>query len=130
MTAQPIPRVVFDTNTFLSALVFTTSRLAWLRSHWRQGGCVPLVSRESAKELIRVLAYPKLGLSAELSLELQSDYFPHCENVNPLERCPVLCRDLLVTGDEELLVLAGQTVFVIETPEEYRRRISGAERNL
>lgn len=146
MTAQPIPRVVFDTNTVLSALVFTTSRLAWLRSHWRQGGCVPLVSRESAKELIRVLAYPRLGLSAELSLELQGDYFPHCENVNPLERCLVLCRDpkdqqfldlaqsgkadLLVTGDEDLLVLAGQTLFVIETPEEYRRRISGAERIL
>ena len=142
MTVQPIPRVLFDTNTVVSALVFTTGRLAWLRLHWRQGGCVPLVSRASAKELLRVLAYPKLRLSAELSLELQSDYFPHCENVNPLERCPVFCRDpkdqrfldlahcgradLLVTGDDDLLALAGQTAFVIETPEAYRLRMIGA----
>jgi predicted nucleic acid-binding protein len=30
---------------------------------------------------------------------------------------------MLVTGDKDLLALAGQTAFVIETPEEYRRRI-------
>jgi predicted nucleic acid-binding protein len=35
--------------------------------------------------------------------------------------------DLLVTGDEDLLALAGKTEFVIETPEEYRRRIAGGE---
>ena len=29
----------------------------------------------------------------------------------------------LVSGDRDLLVLAGQTKFRIETPEEYRRRI-------
>jgi predicted nucleic acid-binding protein len=50
---------------------------------------------------------------------------------------PVLCRDpkdqafldlaengkadLLVTGDDDLLVLAGQTAFVVESPEAYRR---------
>ena len=141
---RPAPRVVFDTNTVVSSLVFTSGRLAWLRLHWRVGGCIPLISRATAKELIRVLAYSKFMLSAERCLELQSDYFPHCENVDPLEKCPVSCRDpkdqpfldlahsgkasLLVTGDEDLLALAGQTEFLIETPEAYRCRISGGER--
>jgi predicted nucleic acid-binding protein len=33
--------------------------------------------------------------------------------------------DLLVTGDRDLLSLAGQTAFLIETPDAYRRRIPG-----
>jgi predicted nucleic acid-binding protein len=35
---------------------------------------------------------------------------------------------LLVTGDQDLLALAGQTAFLIEAPEDYRRRIFGGER--
>ncbi len=138
MTVQPVPRVVFDTNTVVSALVFTTSRLAWLRLHWRDYACVPLVSRATVAELIRILAYSKFQLSVERRLELQGDYLPYCEQFDPTEKCPVSCRDakdqpfldlahcgkagLLVTGDEDLLALAGQTAFVIETPEEYRGR--------
>ncbi len=139
VTKPQIPRVVFDTNSVVSALVFTGGRLAWLRSHWRDGGCVPLISRSTATELIRVLAYAKFRLSEERSLELQGDYFPYCSNIEPSERCPISCRDgndqplldlaqcgkadLLVTGDEDLLVLAGQTAFVIEPPDAYRLRM-------
>jgi putative PIN family toxin of toxin-antitoxin system len=132
--------VVFNTNTVISAVVFTSGRLAWLRLQWRDGSCIPLVSRATAKELIRVLGYPKFMLSVERCLELQSDYFPHCENIDVLEKCPVSCRDardqpfldlaqsgkadLLVTGDADLLALSGETEFVIETPDSYRQRIS------
>jgi len=38
--------------------------------------------------------------------------------------------DVLVTGDKDLLALAGQTEFLIVMPEMYRRRIAGAEQNL
>ena len=143
MNVQPVPRVVFDTNTVVSALVFTTGRLAWLRLHWREGKCVSLISRTTAKELVRVLAYSKFRLSAERCLELQSDYLPYCRNIDTAKRCPVSCRDpkdqrfldlahcgkayLLVTGDDDLLALVGQTAFVIETPEAYRRRAFGEE---
>jgi uncharacterized protein len=139
MTVPPVPRVVFDTNTVISALVFAGGSIAWLRLHWRKGGCVPLVSRATVSELIRILAYSKFRLTAERSLELQSDYLPYCTNIDSEERCPVACRDpkdqpfldlahcgqaeLLVTGDDDLLALAGQTAFVIETPEAYRRRV-------
>ena len=134
-------RAVFDTNTVLSALLFSSGRLTWLRSHWREGDCVPLISRATAAELTRVLSYPKFRLSPDDRLELMADYLPYCKTIEPEKRCPLLCRDakdqpfldlaqsgnadLLVTGDRDLLSLAGQTAFLIETPEAYRRRILG-----
>jgi len=55
-------RVVFDTNTVISALLFGGS-LGWLVAHWQNELVTPLVSRETAQELLRVLGYPKFGLS-------------------------------------------------------------------
>jgi predicted nucleic acid-binding protein len=68
-----------------------------------------------------------------------ADYLPYCEVVELTEICAAACRDtkdqpfldlaqsgkadVLVSGDQDLLVLAGQTRFLIETPEAYRRRI-------
>jgi putative PIN family toxin of toxin-antitoxin system len=134
-------RVVFDTNAVISALVFTAGRLAWLRAHWRERRSIALVSRATAAELKWVLGYRKLKLSAEYQFELLGDYLIYCETIEVNEICPIQCRDaknqplldlahsgradLLVTVDEHLLLLAGQTAFHIETPEEYRSRISG-----
>jgi uncharacterized protein len=133
-------RVVFDTTTVVSALLFRKGRLAWLRQHWREGGCVSLISRATAAELTRVLGYPKFALSPEDRRELLAEYLPYCEVIEPAERCALTCRDpndqpfldlsqngradVLVSGDQDLLALAGQTAFLIETPEAYRRRIS------
>lgn len=143
MTAQPVRRVVFDTNVVLSALLFPTGRLAWLRLHWQEGNAVPLVSPATARELTRVLAYPKFRLSAQYRLELLALYLPYSESCDPADKCPIACRDphdqplldlahcgnseALVTGNQDLLALAGQTGFFIETPEDYRRRILGEE---
>jgi putative PIN family toxin of toxin-antitoxin system len=135
-------RVVFDTTTVVSALLFPKGRSAWLRQHWSAGGCLPLISRATAAELTRVLRYPKFGLTPEDTRELLADYLPYCEVIEPSERCKVVCRDaddqpfldlaqsgradLLVSGDQDLLALAGETTFLIETSEAYRRRISEA----
>jgi putative PIN family toxin of toxin-antitoxin system len=132
-------RVVFDTNTVLSALLFANGSLSWLRSHWREGGCIPLISRATITELTRVLGYPKFQLSLDDQLELLGDYLPYCERVEPAEQCTLACRDendqplldlaqsgradLLVTGDKDLLSLSGQAKFLIETPAAYRIRI-------
>jgi len=134
-------RVVFDTNVVLSALLFPAGRQAWLRQHWREGGAVALISPATARELTRVIGYPKFRLSEQYRMELLALYIPYCESLNPVDKCLVECRDakdqplldlaqsgkadVLVTGDEDLLALAGQTEFVIVTPEEYRRRIAG-----
>ena len=145
MTDPKRQQVVFDTNTVVSALVFTAGRLAWLREHWRERRSVLLVSHAPVAELKRVLGYRKLKLSAEYQFELLGDYLSYCESIEAKEICPIHCRDakdqpfldlaqsgnadLLVTGDEDLLALAGQTAFIIETPEDYRRRIAGVEQN-
>jgi uncharacterized protein len=135
-------RVVFDTTTVVSALLFANGRLAWLRQHWREGGCVPLISRATAAELTRVLRYPKFGLSPDDARELLAEYLPYCEVIEATERCASVCRDandqmfldlaqsgranVLISGDQDLLTLAGETTFLIETPEAYRRRIAEA----
>ena len=134
-----IRRVVFDTATVVSALLFANGRLAWLRQHWNEQACNPLVSTATAAELTRVLAYPKFRLFPDDRNELLADYLPCCEIVEPSIRCPILCRDsndqpfldlaqsgnasLLISGDQDLLALAGKTSFVIETAEAYRSRV-------
>lgn len=122
--AKP-PRVVLDTNVVLSALVFTHGATARLRQAWQQGHCLPLVSTATAQELVRVLAYPKFRLSAAEREELLADYLPHAEVVAVPSPPPAVpdCRDphdlpflhlaaagaaqALITGDKDLLVLAG-----------------------
>jgi hypothetical protein len=54
-------RVIFDTNAIVSALLFRGAA-TWLVEHWQSGEVTPMVSRETARELLRVLAYPKFGL--------------------------------------------------------------------
>jgi putative PIN family toxin of toxin-antitoxin system len=144
MSTASKARVVFDTNVVLSALLFH-GQLSWLVGHWQAGDFLPIISRATAAELTRILAYPKFRLTADEQLEALASYIPYCEVVEIAKSCPVLCRDakdqplldlaqsgkadLLVTGDEDLLALVGQTEFLIETPEEYRRRVSGTEPN-
>lgn len=132
-------RVVFDTNTVLSALLFPNGRVARLRRYWSGGRCTPLTSAETALELARVLAYPKFRLSPDERHELLADYLPYCEIVDVTEPCWVTCRDVkdqavldlaqsakagvLVSGDLDLLVLHGQTSFAIESPQLFASRV-------
>lgn len=133
------PRVVLDTNVVLSALLFGGGLAGQVRRLWQQGLCLPLASTATAQELVRVLAYPKFRLSASDQHELLADYLPSTQTV----RVPVppptvpLCRDAhdlpflhlavagrarwLVTGDADLLALAGQTRFGIVDPAAFVR---------
>lgn len=134
-------RVVLDTNVLLSALLFDEGRLAWLRRAWQDGILVPLLSRATAEELLRVLKYPKFRLSPAEREELLADVLPFCESVSiddsPANLPP--CRDAddrmflevatqgradaLVTGDADLLTLAGAFAVPIITPAELRERL-------
>jgi putative PIN family toxin of toxin-antitoxin system len=128
-------RVVLDTNVAVSALVFQEGRLAWLREAWAAGRIVPLVSTETLAELVRVLAYPKLKLSEEETKNVLAHYMEHAEAVpeaGASTRVPE-CRDpddrkflqlayaakadALVTGDDDLLVLAGKSRMPVLTPD-------------
>jgi len=135
-------RVVLDTNVVLSATLFEKGRVAWLRDAWTKGTVTPLVDRPCADELLRVLGYPKFKLTRDEIEALLGSYLPHAEivetsSVNPgrLPRCRdpedqkflVLAQNgraqVLVTGDQALLALAGQTRFTIETPAAFRERL-------
>jgi len=133
-------RVVFDTNTIVSALLFRGAT-SWLVGHWQSGEVTSMISRETARELLRVLAYPKFCLSPAQAEAVATRYLRHAERVEfagendslPLCRDPsdqmfirlaVAGRaDFLVSGDKDLLDLRGTMPFVIESPTEYRRRI-------
>ncbi len=130
-------RVVFDTNVVLSALVFGKGRLAPIRDAWHRGDCVPLVSSVTAGELIRALAYPKFGLSADDQSELLADYLPWCTTVRMPAMPPKVpaCRDpfdipflqlavlgkadYLVTGDRDLLAISDKSALPIVTLEKF-----------
>jgi putative PIN family toxin of toxin-antitoxin system len=134
-------RVVFDTNTVISALLFSKGRLAWLRTVWQQGTIAPLISKATTEEIVRVLAYPKFHLDVAEQEELLGDFLPFAEIIDavlPTGEVPI-CRDkydqiflelavageadALVTGDEDLLVLAEQSPIPIMTPADFHRRI-------
>jgi putative PIN family toxin of toxin-antitoxin system len=133
------PRVVFDTGVVVSALVFKGGALDWLRDAWREGRVVPLVSRATADELIRVLAYPKFRLSEADREELLGEFLPYAEPVNArppksglprcrdpedrmfLELAAAAHADALVTGDDDLLALADAFTIPIVAPAAWRR---------
>ena len=126
-------RVVLDTNVVVSALLFTRGPAARVREAWQAGQVLPLASRATVAELVRVLTYPKFRLSAEDQAELLSDYLPATTVVTVTEPPPAVprCRDphdvpflhlaaagradALVSGDGDLLALVGQTPWRILT---------------
>lgn len=125
------PVVVIDTNLVLSALVFGGGAPATLRRAW------PLVSKVTAAELIRVLAYLKFHLGVEEREQLLADYLPYCSSVRVQKGLTGIpsCRDpfdqhflelalagrahYLVSGDKDLLTLSARPSFRIVTAADF-----------
>ena len=97
---------------------------------------MPVVSSETLAELVRVLAYPKLGLTVEQQKTALTFYMEHaeiCAEPRARNKLPK-CRDLkdemflrlayaakvdaIVTGDNDLLALAGVSRIPILSPSE------------
>ncbi len=76
-----IPRVVLDTNCIVSALIFSRSNFAWLRDGWQARRFVALASRDTVRELLRVLHYPKFKLSHDEQEMLMAEFLPYVETV-------------------------------------------------
>lgn len=129
-------RVVFDTNTVISALLFK-GKLTVLVNHWQKSFVTTLVCEHTLKEFERVLAYPKFKLSQMQIDNLIASYLPFTEIIEVSECINTLpqCRDnkdqmflelalignanILVTGDLDLLELNKQVPFDIIMPIEY-----------
>ena len=130
-------RVVFDTNTVVSALLFEHGQLSWLRDHWRSSEVVALVARPTIDELIRVLAYPKFNLNKAEIEALLADYLPftsavtvppklqspQCSDINDQMFVDLAIQgqaDILVTGDRALLAM--EIEVTIERAADYKHR--------
>jgi putative PIN family toxin of toxin-antitoxin system len=129
-------RVVIDTNIIVSALIFG-GKVSRLRLAWQNDLFIPLVSKATTTELIRVLAYPKFKLTPTEQEDLISDYILFCEAVAMPDHLPVIpeCRDpfdvpflllavvseadYLVTGNLDLLSLKDNFSCPIITAEDF-----------
>jgi len=135
------PRVVIDTNVVLSALLFKSGRVSWLVPLWRFGPIIPIISKDTASELIRVLKYPKFKLTPEEQTAVLSAFLPYAEVSAARGAVSVpTCRDpddnmflvlaaqaradYLVTGDAGLLAVCGFKTCPIITPEQFRRNLN------
>lgn len=135
------PRLVLDTNVLLSALLFHQGSVAWMRHAWQSDAIRPLASRETTKELIRVLAYPKFKLADADCEDLLGDYLPWCETVTVPDKTKIPdCRDpfdrpflalalaakadALITGDKDLLELAASFKVPILTPAAFKEQFA------
>lgn len=116
-------KVVLDTNCIISALLFSRQKMAWLRHAWQAGEFAPVVSKETATELIRVLSYPKFKLTQPEQTILLADFLPYAFTQGHFAVPPDLPTlrdqadqmfltlavasnaDALVTGDNDLLAI-------------------------
>jgi putative PIN family toxin of toxin-antitoxin system len=118
---------VLDTNVLVSALLFRSGRLSWLRQAWQAMALRPVMAKPTTEELLRVLAYPKFRLTAADVEALLEELLPWVEVFaapipSVVKRWTVrdpkdqifldlalgAGADLLVTGDADLLVLSDQ----------------------
>jgi len=118
-------RVVLDTNLLVSTLLFEGGRLAWILHGWQSGRIKPVVAEPTARELLRVLAYPTFQLKPAEIEQFLAELLPWSETWRqPLEASEPRCRDrkdqvfldlavsarveVLVSGDADLLSLQDQ----------------------
>jgi uncharacterized protein len=128
-------RVVIDTNVLLSGLLFGGAP-GRIRDLWVTGRLVPLLSRETFAEFIRVLAYPKFRLTpAEITIIVEGELLPFAEVMDATVDASGMCRDphddkflslaasgqadYLITGDQDLLVLRSFKKVSIVTVSEF-----------
>ena len=136
-------KVVLDTNTVLSALLFNQSKLSQFRILWQSGKIIPLGSKATISELIRVLTYAKFKLSSTEQQSLLNDYLAYIQTINNIEKMtdPSVCRDVndvmflelaiagkadyLITGDKDLLAAQQKFSFQIITPAAFINKLFG-----
>ena len=128
-------KVVIDTNVIVSAILFggMPGKLIPL---WKSGRIKPLVSKEIIDEYIKVLTYPKFGLSeAEINYILYNEILPYFDiiqiksrpkiiKVDPSDNKFIHCAKAgkagsIITGDQHLLKLKTYQKIKIFTPIEF-----------
>jgi len=122
---MPSPRVVLDTNVLVSGLAYPGSVPGRIVAAWRGGGLNVALSRYILDELVRVLPrLPRIRMTPAEIRDLADSFMFEAEMVEPQGRRETRLRDpddqpvlrtllaakadYLITGDKDLLALAGQ----------------------
>ncbi|MDR3723572.1 MAG: putative toxin-antitoxin system toxin component, PIN family [Terracidiphilus sp.] len=136
---MPGLRVVLDTNVLVSGLAYPASKPGLILQAWRQGNIGIVLSRYILDEMVRVLPRLKrIRMTASEIRDLADSFLFLSEVVEPAELSDPALRDradlpvlgtlvaaeadYLITGDKDLLVLAGR--YPIVTPAEFWERHS------
>jgi len=136
-------RVVFVTNSVVSALLFKAGELSWLRNHWQQSSITALVSTATVSEIIRVLSYRKFNLNRQEIEALLAEYLPYTESIagQPVVGAPrcsyeddQMFIDLAISGEAEILVTGDNALldmkveFRIMKPVDYKIFMAQSEK--
>lgn len=116
---KKVKKVVLDTNTLVSALLFR-GELSKIVNLWKNGSIVPFFSKETFGEFKTVLGYPKFTLTEqEIKVIIEEEVIPYFEAIEVMGKVRGLCRDadddkfiacalsasadFIVSGDRDLL---------------------------
>ena len=130
-------RVVLDTNVLVSGLAYPAGNPGRILAAWRLGGVQVVLSRYTLDEMARVLPRLKRITLSQGEIRALADSFMFLADVvePDSEREPALRdeadqlvlatwragrADYLVTGDKDLLALAGR--YPVVTPAEFWER--------
>jgi len=133
-------RAVLDNNVLVSGLAYPGSVPGRIVSAWRQGGLEVVLSHDILDERVRVLPrLPRIRMSSAEIRDLVDSLMFLADVVDPTDvrdarlrdpsDQPVLATllaakaDYLITGDKDLLVLAGHHSII--TPSEFWARHGG-----
>ncbi len=130
-------RVVLDTNVLVSGLAYPASVPGKILGAWQQGALGLVLSKYILDEMVRVL--PKLSQNRRSATEIRDladSFLFMAELVDPSNKVDKALRDkadgpvlgtllaakadYLITGDKDLLTLAGK--YAIVTPAEFWAR--------
>jgi len=133
-----IERVVVDTNVLVSALLFGGTP-ADLIPLWKSGKIRAFASKEMIEEYLRVLAYPRFGLSEnDIAYLVYKEILPYFEAVSVKKAISVVEKDpsddkfiacaqasgsrFIISGDNHLLKLKNHGNIKILTPSNFLNR--------
>ena len=118
------PRIVIDTPTVVSALMFGGGEPGLLRQAWQARRCLPMVCQSTERALVEQLDSPNFGFSRYERLQLFHDYIRYAFRVKLDDHTPIDGPELpglssvrlalagrahaLITADADMLTLAGR----------------------
>jgi putative PIN family toxin of toxin-antitoxin system len=147
VAAQPLLRVVLDTNVYVSGTILARGTPFQILEAWRHQAYILVTSEAIIAEIERVLRYPRIrdryGIGeadiVRLAASLRGDALvvpgecvipPTCSDPDDdiLLACALEAQaDCIVSGDPDLLTLGNYRGIAVLKPHEFLARLPGKE---